>query len=181
MRARRFALPVCVVTFVVLAAGCSGGGRKQSTPTTTARRALRLLTCDMRAVGSPNASGPPAPESDFPPADVTAPPGKRPLTVERAITSALAFGVSHGRTPPRSDATATKLAYRSAQTALGERPDPRIAPTRCVWKVTVDATYDGPTGGGVESSPAIAVARAKSYSVLFDVNSGLMFEIIPGR
>jgi hypothetical protein len=72
------------------------------------------------------------------------------------------------------------LADRSGQAALGERPDPRIAPNRCASKVTVDATPDGPAGGGVKSSPPVTVAQAKSYSVL-DVNSRFMFEIIPGR
>ncbi len=167
-----------LVAFVV--AGCSSGDGKYATPT-TARRVPTPMTCIVRAAGSRNADGAPPRISDFPPADVTAPAGTHPITASRTIKSTLVFGVSNGRTPPSSDATATELSYRSAQAALGERPDPRIAPNRCVWEVTVDALYDGPTGGGVKSAPAVTVAPATSYSVLFDVNSGLMFEIVPTR
>ena len=41
---------------------------------------------------------------------------------------------------------------------VGDAVDARTAPSRCVWKVTV--------------------AKPKSYSVIFDVNRGFMFEIV---
>ena len=170
------------MVFVLCLAGCSSGGARQSTPTTTPRRPVTPMTCVVRAAGSPNASGPAPTESDFPPADVKAPAGTHPMTASRAIRSALGFGMSDGRTPPASEATATEVAYRSAEAALGDRPDPRIAPNRCVWKVTVDATYDGFPGGPPQigkRSPSATAAQASSYSVIFDVNSGFMFEIIP--
>ena len=178
---------VALSALVLCVAACSSGGGKQASATATTLSPSPIsdtttpLRCAVRAGGSPGTNGTPAPESDFPPTDALAPPGTRAKTGRQAINAALAFGVTNGRTPRTTAATVTEISYRSAQTALGKPMDSRIAPTRCVWKVTVDATYYGPTGGGLPSKPAVTVAPAKSYSVIFDVNSGLMVEIVPGR
>jgi hypothetical protein len=184
---RAYGSGACIATVVLCLAACSSGGGKHAAATTTASSSPHASDtttpprCAVRAAGSSDADGTPAPGSDFPPADALPPAGTRPKTAEQAIKSALVFGVSDGRTPPASAATATEISYRSAQSAIGESMDARIAPNRCVWKVTVDATYDGFPGGGVPSKPVVTVAQAKSYSVIFDVNSGFMFEIVGGR
>ena len=97
---------VCIATVVLCLAACSSGGGKHAAATTTARSsppATDTTTpprCSVRAAGSPDADGTPAPGSDFPPADALPPAGTRPKTAEQAIKSALVFGISDGRTPP---------------------------------------------------------------------------------
>ena len=96
------------------------------------------------------------------------------MTAQQAIEGALAYGTSaSGTKPPASDATATEVTYSASQRSLQES-DPRIAASRCVWLVTVHAPlqfHTGPPGAHFHPAPA--------YSVLYDVNSGFMFELVP--
>lgn len=141
--------------------------------------------CTVQAAGSPdaaNASGKAAPpDASFPPAEVAAPTGSSPMTSHQALDSALSFGTSDQGPLPSSAATAEETSYQSAQTSLGETMDPRIAPNRCVWSVTVDATYAGPPGAMPTplSTPDTTVAPPTSYSVVYDVNSNFLLEIRP--
>jgi hypothetical protein len=107
------------------------------------------------------------------------------MSSKQAIASALSFRASNGKPLPRPHLNATEISYQSAQRSLAQDMDARVATDRCVWKVTVDATYSGFPGPPPRihnaSVPAVTPARASSYSVMFDVNSGFMFEIVAGR
>jgi hypothetical protein len=72
-------------------------------------------------------------------------------------------------------ATAYEEAYQSVVNDLNDSTDPRIAPDRCIWRVTVQAAWDG-LGGPFPGGHA---KPAPAFAVLFDVNSGFMFEIAP--
>jgi hypothetical protein len=181
---------VWIFALILLGAACSSGGGNHATSTTTnvttPTTAVSTTTaCEVQAEGSPNADLAPgqtqhAPGSSFPPADAAPPAGKSPMTAAQATDLALDFGLIGGAKPPASAATTAEVAYQSAHQSLGKSMDQRVAPNRCVWKVTVKATYEGPGGGGVAVG-TVTVARPSSYSVIFDVNSGFMFEIYPGR
>jgi hypothetical protein len=97
------------------------------------------------------------------------------MTGKEAVEAALAFGTSaRGKKPPKSAATATEVAFQTVTSSLPETNDARIAPSRCVWLVKVNSTLRFHTG-----PPGAPVHRAPSYSVLYDVNSGFMFEVVP--
>lgn len=65
----------------------------------------------------------------LPPVPVQPPPGRTHLTRSQAVASA-----SGGMADP---AAATLMDYQSAAAALGEGPDPGVAPATVVWVVTV--------------------------------------------
>jgi hypothetical protein len=104
------------------------------------------------------------------------------MTLDQALAAAVQYTVmGDGQPPPTSDATATKLSYQAAMNHEGIHPpqtDPRIAPSRCVWLVTVDAPYAGL--GGMPCPHGCSPPRqSSSYTAILDANSGFLIEIDP--
>jgi hypothetical protein len=95
------------------------------------------------------------------------------MTAKQAVEDALNFATTANRKPPESVATAAVVTYLASQRSLDES-DPRIAPKRCVWLVKVNAALQFHTG-----PPGVHLHSAPSFSVLYDVNSGFMFEVVP--
>ena len=73
-----------------------------------------------------------------------------------------------GYGPAATDApiTATEEAYSDWAQRAGMAPDPLINPSRCVWVVTVNATFVPHAPPGTTTNPPHS-----SYTVIIDVGS----------
>jgi len=179
---RRTALEVTagLVALGLIVAGCGTPGR--SVAVVRAVPKADTKTCDVQAAGLPHAADVPgrsaAIGSSFAPAEAAAPAGTSAMSAAQAVQHAGRLGGLDDKASSVAPTTVEEVSYQAAQTALGGLLDPRIAPNRCVWMVTVQAAYHGP-GGSPPGADTSAVTPAKSFAVLFDVNSGFWIAISP--
>lgn len=131
--------------------------------------ATAAVPCSLGAI-LPGATADLPAGASFPQAEAPA-AGVAPMSESAAIALAQRY---QSADPPdlNAKAAAVEETYAQALLDIGEASgDPRIAPSRCTWVVTVDAPFAGPV------PPRAAPVAHSRYTVLIDAATGRMEEL----